>query len=60
MLAYAPYADLLWFETNNPSVETAAQISRRIREIFPGKCVIFLLESHGIFLTRREIQAICL
>lgn len=39
LLACAPYADLLWFETNTPSVEAAARVARTIRAQYPGKCV---------------------
>jgi len=36
-LAYAPYADLLWFETSTPDLEEARQFAEAIHERFPGK-----------------------
>jgi isocitrate lyase len=36
-LAYAPYADLLWFETSEPDVAQAKQFADAVHEKFPGK-----------------------
>jgi isocitrate lyase len=36
-LAYAPYADLLWFETSTPDLGEAAEFAQAIHERFPGK-----------------------
>jgi isocitrate lyase len=36
-LAYAPYADLLWFETSKPDLAEARQFSEAVRGKFPGK-----------------------
>jgi isocitrate lyase len=36
-LAYAPYADLLWFETSEPNLAQARAFADRIRAKFPGK-----------------------
>src|SRR5690606_313774 len=36
-LAYAPYADLLWFETSRPDLEEARKFAEAIHEKFPGK-----------------------
>ncbi|HVN60528.1 MAG TPA: isocitrate lyase [Gaiellaceae bacterium] len=36
-LAYAPYADLLWFETSTPDLEEARLFAEAIHERFPGK-----------------------
>ena len=36
-LAYAPYADLLWFETGTPDVGEAKEFAREIHSKFPGK-----------------------
>ncbi|OLS28945.1 MAG: Isocitrate lyase [Candidatus Heimdallarchaeota archaeon LC_2] len=36
-LAYAPYCDLLWFETKTPDLEEAESFAKAIHEIFPGK-----------------------
>ena len=36
-LAYAPYADLLWFETSTPDLEQARLFAEAIHARFPGK-----------------------
>jgi isocitrate/methylisocitrate lyase len=36
-LAYAPYADLLWFETSTPDLDEARRFAEAIHERFPGK-----------------------
>jgi isocitrate lyase len=36
-LAYAPYADLLWFETAGPDLEEAERFAREIHRDFPEK-----------------------
>src|SRR5437899_3440818 len=36
-LAYAPYADLLWFETSQPDLKEATRFADAIHEKFPGK-----------------------
>ena len=40
-LAYAPYADLIWCETSEPSVEEARQFAEAIHEKFPGKLLAY-------------------
>jgi len=35
-LAYAPYADLLWFETSSPDLEEAERFAREIHLEYPG------------------------
>jgi isocitrate lyase len=40
-LAYAPYADLLWFETSGPDLEEARQFSQAIHAKFPGKLLYY-------------------
>ena len=40
-LAYAPYADLLWFETSTPDVGEAAEFAEAIHERFPGKLLAY-------------------
>ncbi|KAK0309696.1 mitochondrial 2-methylisocitrate lyase [Friedmanniomyces endolithicus] len=42
-IAYAPYADLLWLETADPSVENAAGFSAEIHETFPAKKLVYNL-----------------
>ena len=40
-LAYAPYADLLWFETSTPDLEQAEAFAQTIRERFPDKLLAY-------------------
>jgi isocitrate lyase len=40
-LAYAPYADLLWFETSTPDLGEAREFAARIHEQFPGKLLAY-------------------
>ncbi len=40
-LSYAPYADLLWMETSNPSIEEARQFASAIHAQFPGKLLAY-------------------
>merc|ERR1712093_136736 len=53
VLAYAPYADMLWLETKSPDLEQATGFARKIREKFPGKWMVYNLSpsfnwaSHG-------------
>jgi isocitrate lyase len=40
-LAYAPYADLIWFETSTPDMEEAAEFAEAIQARFPGKLLAY-------------------
>jgi isocitrate lyase len=40
-LAYAPYADLIWMETSEPSLEEARQFAAAIHAKFPGKLLAY-------------------
>jgi isocitrate lyase len=40
-LAYAPYADLLWFETSTPDLGEARRYADAIHEKFPGKLLAY-------------------
>ena len=40
-LAYAPYADLLWFETSKPDLKEAKQFSEAIRAKYPRKLLAY-------------------
>ncbi|AAK41571.1 isocitrate lyase [Saccharolobus solfataricus] len=42
-LAYAPYADLLWFETSKPDLEEARQFAEAIHTHYPGKMLAYNL-----------------
>jgi isocitrate lyase len=39
--AYAPYADLLWFETSTPDLEDARRFAEAIHAQFPGKLLAY-------------------
>jgi len=36
-LAYAPYADVIWFETSTPDLGEAREFAQAVHERFPGK-----------------------
>jgi isocitrate lyase len=40
-LAYAPYADLVWFETKTPNLEEAAAFAEAVRRKHPGKLLAY-------------------
>ncbi|MGA7629825.1 MAG: isocitrate lyase [Terriglobales bacterium] len=40
-LAYAPYADILWWETSKPDLEEARQFAEAIHKEFPGKLLAY-------------------
>ena len=40
-LAYAPYADLLWFETSKPDMEQAQAFAEALHAKFPGKMMAY-------------------
>jgi isocitrate lyase len=40
-LAYAPYADLVWFETSTPDLGEAREFAAAIHERFPGKLMAY-------------------
>jgi isocitrate lyase len=40
-LAYAPYADLLWYETSGPNLEEARRFATAIHVKFPGKLLYY-------------------
>jgi isocitrate lyase len=40
-LAYAPYADLLWWETSEPNLVEAAQFAEAIHKQFPDKLLAY-------------------
>jgi isocitrate lyase len=40
-LAYAPYADLLWWETSEPDLGEAERFAEAIRRRFPGKMLAY-------------------
>lgn len=42
-IEFAPYADLLWLETGDPSVKKAASFAAEIRTAYPGKQLVYNL-----------------
>ena len=40
-LAYAPYADMLWFETSTPDLGEAREFAAALHERFPGKLLAY-------------------
>jgi isocitrate lyase len=40
-LAYAPYADLVWFETSTPDLGEAKEFAEAMKEKFPGKLLAY-------------------
>ncbi|MBI4501602.1 MAG: isocitrate lyase [Gemmatimonadetes bacterium] len=40
-LAYAPHADVLWFETSTPDLEEAREFAEAIHARFPGKLLAY-------------------
>jgi len=40
-LSYAPYADLIWCETSNPSLDDAKKFADGVRSKFPGKLLAY-------------------
>lgn len=40
-LSYAPYADMLWFETSTPDIEQAKEFADRVHAVHPGKMLAY-------------------
>jgi isocitrate lyase len=40
-LAYAPYADVIWFETSTPDLDQAREFADAIHERYPGKLLAY-------------------
>jgi isocitrate lyase len=40
-LAYAPYADVLWWETSHPDIEDARRFAEAIHAVHPGKLLAY-------------------
>ena len=40
-LAYAPYADALWWETSHPNLDEAREFAEAIQKQFPGKLMAY-------------------
>ncbi|MEW6046381.1 MAG: isocitrate lyase [Bacillota bacterium] len=67
-LAYAPYADLLWFETSRPDLNEARRFAEAIHARFPGKLLAYNcspsfnwrrnLDDAGIAAFQKELAAL--
>ncbi|GFZ50348.1 Isocitrate lyase [Saitozyma sp. JCM 24511] len=42
-IAYAPYADMLWLETSQPTLVEASDYARQIRNVCPDKMLVYNL-----------------
>src|SRR5580700_6353765 len=40
-LAYAPYADILWWETSKPDLNEAREFATAIHKVYPGKLLAY-------------------
>ncbi|MDR3614287.1 MAG: isocitrate lyase [Candidatus Obscuribacterales bacterium] len=40
-LAYAPYADVIWYETSKPDIDEAREFAKAIHAEFPGKLLAY-------------------
>jgi isocitrate lyase len=40
-ISYAPFSDMLWFETATPNLEEAEEFARRIHKAHPGKMLAY-------------------
>lgn len=40
-LAYAPYADVIWYETSKPDIDEAREFAQAIHAEFPGKLLAY-------------------
>src|ERR1043165_5998997 len=66
-LSYAPYADMLWFETSKPDLDEAKSFAERVHAKFPGKLFAYncspsfnwkaKLDSAAIARFQRELGA---
>ena len=40
-LSYAPYADMLWFETASPNIPEAREFAEKVHAVYPGKILAY-------------------
>ncbi len=40
-ISYAPYADMLWFETASPNIPEAREFAKKIHAVYPGKILAY-------------------
>jgi isocitrate lyase len=53
-LAYAPYCDLIWFETSTPDIGEAREFAQAVHEQFPGK--LFAYNCSPSFNWRKHLE----
>jgi isocitrate/methylisocitrate lyase len=53
-LAYAPYSDLIWFETSTPDIGEAREFAQAVHEKFPGK--LFAYNCSPSFNWRKHVD----
>jgi isocitrate lyase len=53
-LAYAPYSDLIWFETSTPDLGEAREFAQAVHERYPGK--LFAYNCSPSFNWRRHLD----
>jgi isocitrate lyase len=66
-VSYAPYVDMLWFETSRPDLDEARRFAHAVHEVFPGKLLAYNcspsfnwkrhLDDHTIAGFQRELAA---
>ncbi|HLI46319.1 MAG TPA: isocitrate lyase [Geobacterales bacterium] len=57
-LAYAPYSDMLWFETSKPDLEEARKFADAIHSKFPGKILMYNLSPSFNWLKNLDADTI--
>jgi len=57
-LAYAPYADLLWFETSSPDLDEAAKFADAVHAKYPGKLLAYNLSPSFNWAKRLDADTI--
>lgn len=56
-LAYAPYADLLWWETSDPDLDDARAFAEAIHREFPGKMLAYNCSPSFNWMRKMGVQA---
>ncbi|MFL6731305.1 MAG: isocitrate lyase [Sphingomicrobium sp.] len=57
-LAFAPHADLLWFETSHPNLDEARAFAKRIHASFPGKFLAYNCSPSFNWKAKLDVQTI--
>jgi isocitrate lyase len=56
-LAYAPYADLLWWETSDPDLQDARDFAEAIHREFPGKMLAYNCSPSFNWMRKMGVEA---